>query len=1640
MASSIDIQRLRQATPTGQATLLRESLSNPGADPSIITQKLFEAVARGSVAPPAVVVWLSVANNPRLTVEAIRQSHSNLLRQGAIRTLRSQIRRGDGFRLAWEALGGALGIVQLLADLNVKDLGQLLQVLGSKSSLHDEARTWRRERSMELFRLLDSLENPEVRPIKVKYTYIIPECGYEMARKWYNDVDESEFPGWERLLKSHPNRRARLQERIREEYWDLISQQEFDKVFNPPAARLKLQRLRPFIAHSATFALRVLKAVTNLQTVQRGQADEIMKDLILIHARWHSRRSAKSSADAKFWEAVLAYLKTFPTAMSGPWIDSRTRLGTIRRYRRSLTHYFGVRWTHLPQEASSDDLLMHFLKLLPKEWRLDPKWVEKNVPLCQRYTFLRLVLQVRKNCDIGPATATYDSGLKDLKLSIDYFLLLPHEEAAALFERYANANPGYAGLKAPKASTSRNVLFFIHGGEMESLSPDGPATQAFLLQRARYSSSPMLQNRDTTLEYLRTTELERRRKKAVQGRTPDERSLWARASLRLCVALNDLRLYIETLNWARRFNKDPLTVLQLYGEDELEPEQVKTMFCVLPRNKIDMVHLEDRIPQANQALLTLLTTATIAQREPSFKRYHWIPIFNLFSEIARLRIERFNAVQDHLGWSDEDAFRVILQPTLDLLLEAEKMFLKPENERLGQADPRGLLGKTFWQLKADLRNPIVRFLDILADCRNGLWGEIRGAVNPSVLTLDKPWPRGLPLQHLWNEDLLKITGAAPHPYIQQRAEEVVFCDSETALRPMPGDAETRDAINTFVDDWSLALAIYIAGARNESERKDRVTRSYTYSLGPLTGSRMTPDEAERFWVGEFLKAGVKQQELGVRHKLRKINLLPPTDPGSPTEWDPDPEYRSFKGPLQDVKRLSEVCQIDCMLQPPSADSSSWKHVTSGTRLNPLVVPGSEDLPSFWEMTETKRTAAPGNTIDAEVAAAILYVNSIYGADTSLLMKPFPPGDKPRFPAVYLHQDFLELQDRTWTYGLLIKNLRIWVNHIPYIFLEQLAASIFHRLDAEPDESLRRYEEFVVVIKLLISGDKPAAALPIIKRFVIEHPEASAWHRRLLTVGHMQRLSVDDAHNFLRSISSAVLEELDVLPSEMGAGEQGGQVETTRGIKVTTVKMIAQILKGNSFLDPKTGIDILTRIVQNGKHIDIRVTALDAIMAFMGDPLLDAHILDVLHIHALPIAAALNERRPETETDWIMAEKGGALPTILHGNENHKFLDLLMNSRTRQPELYCLGVEAVQISTRSNNRWIGLFLKKHGFALEEGFELPQVPVYPELLLRMCSSEDAATVPLETFLALRDYVLLLLDPPKSLTDITTAVKKNKTLAKSEDGKHWLHLWACEPSDAFSKGGLWMSQNLQSFASLTRGKKNAFVTADIADQAVMRMADLMLKTGNLRSIDTLCQRVSLDYNYEALEPWEDLGGGMVLRHLIERIDSLRTPEWQADQQRQPHVLPRTLPLRLALLPFPKGKSSDLSKYAQNIIELLRMTVASGRPYDRDYKLIQEHCTQNPTHRHLGLAVRLGSPAAMANPQNPTIADHLQTRIAAKIVQNKSVISDATHEEIDGAKEMVSAWKASAIEEFRDFAASARSAFLSAGETLSEPTFVKE
>ncbi|KAG5789104.1 hypothetical protein H9Q69_011838 [Fusarium xylarioides] len=577
----------------------------------------------------------------------------------------------------------------------------------------------------------------------------------------------------------------------------------------------------------------------------------------------------------------------------------------------------------------------------------------------------------------------------------------------------------------------------------------------------------------------------------------------------------------------------------------------------------------------------------------------------------------------------------------------------------------------------------------------------------------------------------------------------------------------------------------------------------------------------------------------------------------------------------------------------------------------------------------------------------------------------------------------------------------------------------------PEAIRAQMHDIVFVIERLASSDQPSLACPFIRDLVLDSEgakESSSWHRHLLSVGFLSVLPAKPAKEMLHTMASAIKEKMREQNQNADAKEQAeGSKEATEedasagpkpsqgpSIKVTTVKMLAQILQYNLFMDSSSACEILIGLLAEARHIDIRITITNSLFAILEEPTcppsLRKRILDALGEYIVPAAAQLNERRGLTEADWFAASTQDApLPEI--GDET-PLLDLLilkvrgqsLNEEDKR-RLASLVMGAVEKSAANNTHWMKLFLSKNNFSLEE--ELPHLPVHLRTVSALYGQLQPYT-PVSVFNMVRSAALINVDPSPGIQRITKAIQEDRDLVNSKAGKHWLSQFSNPGRDSF-KFGIMLSAAMVQQSAADREPKLAGngVSLQMLQSFVIEYIERLLKIGQPDMVMTLVMRLS-GGRFKDRQNWNDWMENSV--PVIKRIISM-TEEVQESIRRkeaEPRRLPSVFQMKLRTIPVPLSDETyeENKAFTEELYKLIGdLGSRQYHPYHMDFQKLKEEFDYWPLTQSFGrfaLILAELQDYDLASTEQPTLKDYLCWEIIghmltkAKDPKDENVVED--------------------------------------------------
>lgn len=1518
----MDTSLLLNGDASAVARYLRANAAQRGVDE--ITKDLLASISAESLPPRVFSLWLAAGGDCEAIRLGLHFQDSQAVRRAAINRF-GRFFRSKRLPDVWNAIGGTTGVIEYLSAASVRDVKHFSNEIRRSATAKTSAAA-RAALVDELYQALHHIDTSETaprttdqRPLSSIYQAVFPGCSQNLILSVVegrsgekNAVDvQPAFSAHTALFRS------RCISELRDPSSD-VDMKQVSALLNIDSNDSTFHR-DAYLSANTQFALEVLEALST-RKVLKGDASAILSEVATPLFRRLARRKCLPETISR---ATLAYVFFFQRHISNrmPFKDLCSGPGS-----------FLVRdWGRRPKRLESS--LIIYLRLSVNASLPAPSdWLElvEMVSGPQRLRLLGLVA----HCDLKT-----EHGLKQSKLQWDSKLLLalPRIEARQVFERLVKSGSNTLNENHP-ADRRKGELDLL----MIKLSPNEPGS----LDKA-------------------TTVVEERKAEASRAREQADRAVCISLTLQSAAASRSLELYRQTLLWTRKYVKDPLTAMEIFrGFTFRSSDESLSLLCGFPGTHLDYGSLTrdqvaSNVQSANVIITECLRMACQAQREPGFNSRYWRTVLDLMSDVMCERYKSINTLQDSLKLTDDDVFEVVWRDTLEVCKALEVLGLDDENASLDFDHLGGPLIRTGpgdLPRLVDPRPATLRFLDMYAQVRNELWKNLRQRDVPATLTLVEPYPRGLPLDCLLPVNLKTYEAETELPYLLSRAEQVVFIPANMALSTLPASDDDFDAIGSFVENWPNGLTKYVQLSRNCQEA---ALSAWEHAIGPLSTSRMSAQEAHLFWSPIFVDS-LEGLELDGPWKEKLAEppapLIPTVeDVEQRTEWSPEISAKSFEV----RSRGLEATVLDAMLEygwSPSAPRRS-------RRRSGLITPEipSREIGPFWSRWRLPR-AASFSTREALVCAAMLHVSEANSLTPGIFHKPFPSVNA-RFPALYLDGDWLERvleepkQFHSWIWG----PMTVWgplmqlSDDVPATLLVRLVRALIEApnssIDRVPTDALK-------LLRVLIKGDRPQVALGLIQDIILNRPDDSSWQRIILTGGLLDSLPKQVVEQFLRKLSAAIEKRL----SEHTSRKNDTATSQAPRIKVTTVKMLSQLLSGAMYVDAAFASSVLTSLLSSTSHIDVRVSVVESLIDILTtsqDTSLCDGILTAFETHCVPVMSSMNERERMSRDEWMSydstnlpelhRQSWGDLPPLL-SSMLHSVGKL--RESVRQQFFDRILLPTLWRNSETNQRWMQLFLQHHEIPLPTE-ALPRAPTQLQFLVEML--KWPANIPASVIELWLRVLTAVLEPPQCIQTLNDRISGDTNMLNSTNGQHWLALWGQSARTILlrrTKPATMLTQEWQPVRH--DGPSFGYIQS-----VVLQQAGLMLPLWNQTTENGLWMAFIDDmkpppWSSDNLVLWHQ-NVKPVLQQIVDKVEALRTVDWQRNVDRFPAALPDTFPLRVWLLTpvfeTDEFHIDDIKLFAASISDILAELGHSHRAYTKRYELLTEFVLAN------------GSPSDKAN-----------------------------------------------------------------------------
>ncbi|KKY35068.1 putative dna-binding protein hexbp [Diaporthe ampelina] len=334
---------------------------------------------------------------------------------------------------------------------------------------------------------------------------------------------------------------------------------------------------------------------------------------------------------------------------------------------------------------------------------------------------------------------------------------------------------------------------------------------------------------------------------------------------------------------------------------------------------------------------------------------------------------------------------------------------------------------------------------------------------------------------------------------------------------------------------------------------------------------------------------------------------------------------------------------------------------------------------------------------------------------------------------------------------------------------------------------------------LARSDMPTLASPLILQTILDRPDASSWHRILLSVGFLKKLRAEEAHNLLLDLAKGIGEKLEEQSYvRVGESEPPQHGAPQRAIKVTTEKYLAQLLSKAEFISNDAAVEVLVELFRAAQHRGTRLAALDSLLSLLdsictgtqeevqADPAV-RRIMAALKT-VVPGAGSINERRPLQAEDWAESKTTGILPDLSDMNPNSlpPLMKAVVSAGEFHPGLKRLEAEfleqiilpVLEKSQQEHTAWIDMFLTKHQ-ATSLKNDVPETPISPCLWSTVLRDHYPYT-PKKYLEAFNRYAIHCIAPAPEVKKFSARLRADTELRKNHEVQHWLVTFDWDSAD--------------------------------------------------------------------------------------------------------------------------------------------------------------------------------------------------------------------------------------------------------------------
>lgn len=596
---------------------------------------------------------------------------------------------------------------------------------------------------------------------------------------------------------------------------------------------------------------------------------------------------------------------------------------------------------------------------------------------------------------------------------------------------------------------------------------------------------------------------------------------------------------------------------------------------------------------------------------------------------------------------------------------------------------------------------------------------------------------------------------------------------------------------------------------------------------------------------------------------------------------------------------------------------------------------------------------------------------------------------------------------------------------------------------------------------LAQGDNPELAQELILQTILDRPDASSWHRQLLSISFMNRLTAKDAHRMLFAFATAIGEKLEEQSYvKVGEAQPLPSAPPQSVVKVTTVKNLAKLLDKAGFVSADAAVEVLVELFKAGTHRDIRLATLESLLSLLNtlcsEP--DANwrsnaliekIMEAL-VTIIPVVGSVDERRPPREQDWEEARKTGALPNTSDTSAGLPPLLSAILTAPYSPQYSGLKKLKAEFAERiilpvlwhsqaEHQRWAILFLAKSKVNINAD-NLSSAPITTQVW-DILLGKYPEFIPQKVLDDFNKHIVMTIAPPAALKDFNKSVRANADICKTPEAQRWLSIFD-QSIERYSSSGTkilvrMMTRHYWPLSSLPNGMALNKVLDIVIGHASLFLSDYENYTDvwddfvhDLRHPAKLTQpRADAESIRSMNSRWQKTG-----RVVLEKVTALVIEEKKKSTQGHKfRILPSARKLCLWLLPYPCFPDAtevdyECKNFAEEMERLLKTFLTGEGDVLRWSKIAEDTTTVsmllNTAEERLRVALYIGKLSISLDgteDQRASALNLVRIALSMKLIEDgreglNSIKSASSEDLVQRLKAMTMEWQRHSDEDIRE------------------------